>query len=371
MTSIAGSAAQAAPAVPRPAPVLPRPSDARTRRWRLMLPLMVVIALGMLLTNLFVGLGNMLTPVDVWRAYFDRENAERLHVIAVDSRLPRAVLGMLVGAGLAAAGGLMQALTRNPLASSDLLGVSQGAVMAAVVWIVFGPVTALASFWAMPALATFGGFVSAMITYTLSRRSSGGSAAQFLLIGILVGGVLSSVTSVTLIFAGDSSIIIIEWLTGSLSLKRWDHVQLSALYLLPGFLMVLIAIPRANALQLGDGTATSLGQKHHTDRLIVLFGSVLLTAGAVAVVGGVGFVGLMGPHIMRRWVGNDQRRLIPAAALCGASMVLIADLMARMLVPGRVIAELLPGAQGGALPVGVYLTLFGIPFLITLLRKRV
>ncbi len=343
--------------------------DTRLRRWKWLLPALIFVSVCIALVSLFIGRGITIGPLDAWLVLAHPEDAPRLHVIAVNSRIPRIMLGIFVGAGLACAGVLMQSLTRNPLASSDLLGVTQGAVAAAVAWIVFGPSASLANFWTRPLLATGGGLVSAAITYRLSVRASSNNAAQFLLIGILVGGVFSSITTVSLLFARERAPSIIQWLSGSLGLKRWDHVLLSLIYLLPGILLLLLALPRANVLQLGDHTAVSLGQTYHSDKLIVLLSSVILTAGTVAVVGGIGFVGLIAPHAMRKWTGNNLRRLMPASALVGSAMVLTADLMSRILVPGNLLLKIIPGIEQTGLPAGIYLTLFGIPFLITFLRR--
>ena len=328
-------------------------------------------SLGLFLASIMVGVGNMLSPIDAWRAFAGDPAAPRLHELAINVRVPRALLAVIAGASLAAAGALLQALTRNPLASPDLTGISSGAIAAVVAFAAFGPAVAQQDLGLVTAaVATLGGLGAAATVYLLTRRFGAVESTRLLLTGILVGGVLSSIATLSLLRLGADADEFLGYLAGSLSASTFRDVLLAAGYAAPGALLAAIAIPRANALQLGDAVALGLGQRRELDRFIVLLAGVVLTAGVVAVTGGIGFVGLLGPHIVRRWVGSDLRRLVPASAIVGATLVLGADLVARNLHPGWIVG-LQAGTRftPGQLPVGVYLTLVGLPFLMSLLRR--
>jgi iron complex transport system permease protein len=324
--------------------------------------------------SILVGVGNMLSPVDAWRAIVGTQDTPRLHELAIQIRVPRALLAVIAGGSLAAAGALLQALTRNPLASPDLTGLSAGAIAAVIAWAAFGPSIAFGTFdLVIPAVATTGGVAAAAAVYVLTRRFGAIESNRLLLTGILVGGVLSSVSTVSLLVLRADADQFLGFLTGTLALKTWTDAAVAATYVAPGVGLVLLSIPRANALQLGDAVAVSLGQRRESDRFFVLLAAVVLTAGVVSVTGGIGFVGLLGPHIVRRWVGSDLRRLVPAAALAGAVMVLAADLVARNFHPGWIVDAVVGMSSSytpAQLPVGIYLNLFGVPFLVSLLWRR-
>lgn len=351
------------------APSLPR--GRRERRWRRlaisMCALLVLLCVGYVL----LGLGNVLSPADAWHALVDRDDAPLLHRLAIEVRLPRMVLCLIAGSALAVAGALLQALTRNPLASPELTGVTAGAVAAAVAWVAFAPpLPFVRNIWGRPAAATAGALLAAGVVYLLTRRAGSLESTRLLLMGILVAGVLTSVTTLGLMFLGPDGQRMLDWLSGSMALKTWTDVALSAVYLVPGLILLLVATGRANALQLGDDVARSLGQRPELDRLLVLLTAVLLTAGVVSIVGAIGFVGLMAPHMVRGLVGSDLRRLIPAAALLGAMMVLVADLAARNIDTSTLFFFLGGDIRDTSLPAGVILTLFGVPYLASLLWRR-
>jgi iron complex transport system permease protein len=355
------------------APTLPKRRDARVRRWRWICPALIAAIILVSVASLLVGLGNMLTPADAFRALFGIGEVPLLHEIAIDSRLPRIGLAILAGVSLGAAGALLQALTRNALAAPEIIGVADGAIAAVLAFLAFGPAIPFGLLdIAIPMIAMAGGLLAAVIVYLLSRRLGRVESTRFIMIGILFGGILASVSTASLIFLGTQVTQILGYLIGSLDLKTWEDVGLAAAYVAPGLILLVWAIPRCNALQLGDDVARGLGQRKDLDRVLVLTTCVALTAGIVAVVGGIGFVGLIGPHMVRRWVGSDLRRLVPAAALAGALMVLIADFLARNFDSAWILDVLgQETAYGQGLPVGVFLTLFGVPFLISLLwRKR-
>lgn len=293
-------------------------------------------------------------------------------VVAVNVRMPRALVGLLVGGLLGAAGALLQALVRNPLASPDLTGVSQGAVAAVLCWLVWGPGAGGA---VLPVVACAGGLAAAAIVRAATpglrddTGPAGGGGEQLVLIGVLVGGVLSSVSTLALLFSGERVTAALGWLLGSLELRDWSDLNLLLAYLPPVVLLTLVAVPLVAVLQLGPQTAASLGVPARTGAAVVLLAAVLATAAAVSIAGAVGFVGLVAPHVARRIAGADPRRAVPLAALLGALLLSLADLAAR-----HVRIQLLPGladvtTAAAAIPVGVFTALVGVPFLLLALRR--
>jgi len=320
---------------------------------------------------LLVGLDNVLGPDDFWRAWRHPEDAPLVHQVAVETRVPRLLLCVLAGAALGTAGAFLQALTRNPLAAPELTGVTAGAVAAAVAWVAFAPpLPMISNSWGRPAAATLGALVSAGVVYLLTRKQGGLESTRLLLIGILVSGVLTSFTTLSLLFLGPQATNILGWLSGSVAFRTWTDVALISVYLVPGVLLCVLALGRANALQLGDDVARSLGQRAELDRIVVLAAAVVVTAGVVSVLGAIGFVRLMAPHMVRPVVGSDLRRQVPAAALIGAGMVVLADMIARNVNSRTLFAFLGDNLSAQPLPVGVVLTLFGVPYLGYLLWRQ-
>lgn len=347
------------------------PVGFRARRWHRW---GFVMLLGLVLLGgayLMFGLDNVLSPAALWEAINSPDEVPLVHRIAVETRVPRLLLCLMAGAALAAAGSLLQALTRNPLASPDLTGVTAGSVAAAVAWLAFAsPLAFIASEWARPVAATAGGLGAAGIVYLLTRKSNGMESMRLLLIGVMVGGVLTSATTLGLLFLGPQATNVLGWLSGSVAFRTWTDVAIVAVYLVPGVLLTMLAIGRSNVLQLGDDVARSLGQGREWDRLIVLAAAVVLTAGVVSVLGGIGFVGLMAPHMVRGLVGSDLRRQVPAATLAGAGMMVLADMIARNLNSRNLFAFLGDDLAARPLPAGVILTLFGVPYLASLLWRQ-
>jgi iron complex transport system permease protein len=355
-----------------PAAVAPpaQRSERRWRRWSVAAPALVALCLVLVGLSVCFGARSVtLTPARAARALWG-EGAPRLDVVATNARLPRALLGLGVGMALGAAGALLQALYRNPLASPEITGVTQGAVAAAAAWLTFGPQLPPGQVsWALPAIAALGACLSAAATWGIARLGGGVEPIRLVLIGVLVGGILSAVTSICLLYAGESAQVLVEYLAGSLAFANWAKARLFAVAAGLTLPLVLMAVPRANLLQLGDDVASGLGQGSTGARAIVLLSAAALTAAAVCTVGGIGFVGLVAPHLLRGLVGSDVRRLAPAAALTGGALVLVADLLARNFLPQPLGAALGIPLQPVTLPVGVFLALFGGPFFLAILRR--
>ncbi|MEM8590966.1 MAG: iron ABC transporter permease [Pseudomonadota bacterium] len=317
--------------------------------------------------HIAVGTVDMSLP-NVIRALFGVP-AEELHEqIVVGLRLPRALMAILAGAMLGTAGALLQIVTRNPLAEPGLLGVSGGAVLAIVIALVFdlGAETSLG----LPLVGVLGGMAAGTTAYLLSL-DRGTDPVRLVLVGVLIAGICSALTTIILIGADDDQVnAIVRWTVGSTNGRVWIHFQTILPYALIGLPAAFASASIANTLQLGDETARGLGQRVEGARLWLLLIAAFLTAGAVAVVGAVGLIGLIGPHMARKLTGTDARRLLPLSALLTGLLLLTADIIARTFELATLAA--LAGLEmtiGSGLPVGAVTALLGVPFFLWLLLR--
>lgn len=271
-------------------------------------------------------------------------------------RLPRLVLAMLAGAGLSVAGAILQGVIRNPLASPDVLGMTGGASVAAVAFIAFFG-GELSIRW-LPLAAMIGAALVSGLIYALAWKN-GVSPIRLVLIGIGISAGTSSLTMLMLSFSSITSASrAYIWLTGSVYGASWEQV----LTLLPWTLifipLAMINVRHLNVHELGEQVAAGVGAAVQRQRLGLLLITVALAGSAVALVGAVGFIGLLGPHIARRLVGPSYGGLLPAAALVGALLFLLADTAGRTLF------------QPLDVPAGVFTAAIGAPFFIMLLLRH-
>ncbi len=272
-------------------------------------------------------------------------------------RAPRVVLAALVGSGLAVAGVAAQALVRNPLADPYILGVSGGASAAAVASIVFG----LGAFGlTTTSSAAFVGAIGALLLVLLFGRRRGViSPLRLVLAGVAIGQLLGGVTSFMVLQAQDEGKVfsILFWMAGNLGRSDWDYLWVPTIGVVVGVAVLLADGARLNALLIGDETAASLGVNTHRLRYRLLAVTALLTALMVALSGMIGFVGLVVPHVARLTVGSDHRRVVPVAALGGATFLVLCDLASRaVLAPTDI-------------PVGIVTGFIGAPFFLWLLHR--
>jgi iron complex transport system permease protein len=281
--------------------------------------------------------------------------------VVVSVRLPRAVVALLVGGGLAVAGAALQGLFRNPLADPGVLGVSSGASLGAVLAISVG--LAARAVWSLPVAAFAGAAADALLVFGIAARRGRGRlfSGTLLLVGVAVGALNVSMTTFVLSAAlsrYDAGRQIIYWLLGALEARTWDHVWLGAPAILLGAAVIQAHARELDALLLGELGASSVGVDVARVRMRVVLASALVVGASVAVAGPIGFVGLLVPHLIRLGVGAAHRALLPLAFLGGGLFLLVADVIARTL-PAREI------------PVGVVTAAIGAPaFLILLLRRR-
>lgn len=311
----------------------------------------VVIAMA-LLTLVCLSVGAV--PVSVVQAFQAvwQDSGPHAHLVN-ELRLPRALLAWPVGAALAVAGALIQGVLRNPLAAPDVIGITTGAGLAAAfVVLVLGVVP----LWAVPAAAFGGGLLAALLVHTLAWRG-GVSPMHLALVGVAATQLFAAGIHFLSTAHADSVAQAVIWLRGSLWGRTWDQLWLS-LPLLPLLLPAFALGQQLNLLALGDDVATAMGVKVGRVRLLALALAVLMASAAVAVVGTVAFVGLVSPHLARLLVGGDYRRLMPAAALTGGLLLLLADTLGRGLLPPVEI------------PAGVMTALLGAPYFLYLMSRH-
>ncbi len=271
-------------------------------------------------------------------------------------RTPRALLAALAGAGLAVSGTMLQAVVRNPLADPYVLGLSQGAGLGATAVIVLGP-AALGGL-GVSAAAFLGAMASLLAVVVLGQRAGAFVPTRLVLAGVAVGYLLSAATSYLQYQADPEQLrSVVFWLLGSVAGAHWHDLWLPAVCVVVVTVWAMAQGRKLNALLLGEEAAIAVGVNIHRLRLEILVASALLTGAIVAVAGGVGFVGLIVPHVVRMFVGPDHRKVLPVAALLAATFLVIVDLMARTVAPP------------GDLPLSVLTAAVGAPFFIWLLRR--
>ncbi len=283
---------------------------------------------------------------------------EVARTVVRDFRLPRALVGLAVGAALGASGVVMQAFFRNPLASPGLLGVSSGGALGAVAVLATGPLFgfAAATMWALPLASVVGAFAATGMVLMLAQRGAG--TERLLLSGVALNALLGAGTSFLLTTTAghfEVNAQILFWLMGGLESRSWEHVWMGVPAILVACLLLLPLGRAMDLLSLGEQSAQSLGVDVRRLRRQLIVLSTILTALATAVAGIVGFVGLVVPHILRLAFGPDHRRLLPYSMLGGASFLLACDLVTRTFPLG--------------LRLGVVTALIGGPFFLWLLRR--
>jgi len=314
--------------------------------------LAALVPLAMLIGVAFGGAA--LAPDALAQALLHPSASGDAATIVWQLRVPRVAIAATVGAALALAGALLQSLLRNPLVDPYLTGVASGAGASIAIAVTLGVTPVL-----VPPLGFFSGLATAVLVAVLARRGPRLDAERLVLAGVSLSALLSAVVAVAIerLARGTASEAILAWLAGSLAGRGWDDLAAASPEAIAGALLGAATIPALNVLRLGEGRAASLGVDVVRLQWALLIASTLLTAAAVALAGLVGFVGLVVPHLARRVVGADLRVLVPASVLVGASLVVLADALARTL------------AAPAEIPLGVLLAFIGVPtFLVLYLR---
>lgn len=294
------------------------------------------------------------------RAIANHPAEEYQRWIVWNLRLPRSLIAPVAGGMLGLAGAMIQALTRNPLAEPSLTGVTSGSILSLVIWLVFVPNVETRPVL-LPLVALAGGIGAIVVVYSITNRLKDG---PFVLVlkGIIVSAVLSSASSLFLVQNNDKLPTVMLWMIGSLNAKVWSDWSTLWPWAVLTLPLGLLCARTANIVQLGDDVAVGLGVHVQRARLLLFCVAALLTASAVSVVGAIGFIGLVGPHIARRIVGNNAFRAFPMSMLVSACLLLIADFVTQL-------AGLVFGDVASGIPVGAVTALFGAPFFLYLISK--
>lgn len=294
----------------------------------------------------------------------DDASVAREHLVLVDLRLPRTLLGAFVGASLAVAGAMMQGLFRNPLADPGLIGVSSGAALAAVATVVLGntlagPWIQVFGVYALPFAAFFGSLAATLLLVSVAGRHGQLMVGTLLLAGIAIGALAGALTGL-LAYASDDRELrdLTLWSMGSLSGASWPKV----VAVLPFAAAIALAVPRLirglNGFLLGEAEAFHMGIDVEATKRLAIAISAAAVGAAVAAAGILGFVGIVIPHLIRLIAGPDHRFVLPAGALLGAALVLVADVVARMIV------------RPAELPLGIVMAAIGAPVFLHLVVRR-
>ncbi len=309
-----------------------------------------------------VGFGAVsVSPAEVFQVFGRALRGEAGPVadaVIMDLRLPRVVLAALVGASLAGAGVLYQALFRNPLADPYILGVSSGAGLGAIIAIVATSAATGLRYGMVPLGAFIGAIATILLVVKIASRRGRLDTISLLLAGVAISYALSALTSFIMVVFRESMASVVFWMMGGLTAASWKYVTMIAPMFVVGIAVPLMFTRELNIMLLGDERAGQLGVEVERFKRAALAFASLLVAAAVAVSGLIGFVGLMTPHIVRLVLGPDHRLLLPASTIAGASIMVLADLVARVaLAPVEI-------------PVGIVTALLGGPFFVWLLVRR-
>lgn len=320
---------------------------------RFIVPAIAIVALAATIV-LSIGIGPVyIGPGRVVQALLGNATGAS-DLIVNQVRLPRVLVGVMVGASLAMAGAILQGVTRNPLADPHIFGISAGAGVVAVSCIVFFP--QLPREVVQP-LALLGGLGGGGLAYAMAWRG-GVTATRLALAGIAVTSMLTAITTGILVTSAFSAQIGLRFLIGGLLLRNWTDVYLLLPYFVFGTIAALLMSKQLNIIAMGDEVAVSLGQSVERTRLILVALAALLASSAVSIAGLVGFLGLIVPHFVRLVIGTDYRFLLPTSALIGAILLVSADTVARTAFDPQEI------------PVGVLTAVLGGPVFILLVRNR-
>jgi iron complex transport system permease protein len=342
-----------------PSPALPRSRGSEQGRGAIRLaglPVCLAVLLLAILASIAFGAADI-DAQTVWAAVTAFNAEESSHLIIQTLRLPRALTAVLVGAALAVAGAIMQGLTRNPLADTGLLGVEAGAALSVVGAVFLFRIDSLNTY----ALFAFAGAgLTAVAVYALGSAGRGGATPFKLTIaGAAVAALLSSFTTAILLFNQRTLEEVRFWLVGSVAGRNMTLITQAAPYILVGLGISLLLGRQITTLALGDDVAKGLGQNTGRVKALCAVVVVVLAGTSVALAGPIGFVGLVIPHVVRFFVGQDYRWILPYAMLCGSIFLVTADLVGRLI------------ARPSELAAGIMTALIGGPVFIILVRFKV
>jgi iron complex transport system permease protein len=303
-------------------------------------------------------------PADLWRILCGwigaspiPDSLQTFTIIILAIRLPRTVLVALAGAALGGSGASYQGLFRNPLADPYLIGVASGAGLGAVIAMSLAWPYGSWSTFIVPAMAFIAALGTIFLVYVLARVGKTVPTTNLILAGVAFSFFASALTSFIMLHSKNDLRRPLIWLLGGMGQTGWQPVLGSLPYIALGLTGLILSGHALNVLQFGDEQAQQLGLPVNRAKTIILIAASLSTAAAVAFSGIIGFIGLIVPHVMRMWFGNDYRRLIPLSIITGAGALLVADVLARVVMAPQ------------ELPVGIITALVGVPFFLWVLRR--
>lgn len=326
---------------------------AKTRNaWRMTVVLVFLgAALAALVLSMAFGSADI-TIAKIWHTLWSPTLRDTQDMVIWNIRFPRNIVAALVGANLAVAGAILQAVMKNPLADPQIVGVSSGAGLAGVIILILFPSWE----YLVPMVAFVGALAAALMVYALAWRN-GIRPTRIILAGVAVAAFLGSGISALLVCYGDRVQGALLWMVGGLSARSWPQVYVLAPYTVVGLILAFLGSRRLTILSLGDETAKGLGLPVEQTRFMMTAVAAFLAASAVSVAGLIGFVGLIIPHIARMIIGTEYRFLLPGSAFLGAAVLVVSDTLGRVLFsPVEV-------------PVGIIMAFFGAPFFLWLLRR--
>ncbi len=330
-------------------------------------PILIVLLFVMILISVSVGSADidvktvfliLLSKIPFFGDGIIQTWKDSTETIVWDIRMPRILLGMLVGAALALAGAIYQGVLRNPLADPFILGVSSGSALGASLILLFGFEIVVLGHWTLPIVAFISGLITLLIVYLLAKVNNRMQMETLILAGVVVQAFISSMLSLIMALADEKMQTILFWMMGSLALTDWSYNGIILPIVVIGVLISFFMARILNILGLGEENAYYTGVNIRRVRLLLLIVASLLTGAAVSVSGTIGFVGLVIPHIIRLAFGSDYRIIIPLSVIGGAIFLVGADTIARTVLEPR------------ELPIGVITAILGAPFFGYLLRKK-
>lgn len=317
------------------------------------LVVLVIVTLASLLLSLAIG-ARSIAPDDVLRYLFNPELGDSISQVVWQSRVPRTVLVVLAGASLGVAGGLMQAVTRNPLTDPGILGVNAGASLAVVAGLAFLGLTDLRNYmW----FALAGAFITSFVVFIVGNTGKNrGNAVRMTLSGVAIGAVLSGFSSAILLTNSDVLRQMRGWAAGTTASQSLEDALSVVPLIAVGLVIAFLSTRALDVLALGEASAVAMGARPNRIRLVALVAITLLAGGATAATGPIGFVGLLAPHLARMMVGPHQGWITTYSMFLGTLVVAVSDVLGRILSPGEV-------------PVGVVTAFIGAPVLIWMARR--
>ncbi|HHT51108.1 MAG TPA: iron ABC transporter permease [Eubacteriaceae bacterium] len=337
------------------------------KRLVLIIAIIATIIIGLYAT----GMGSIPIPIrEIIKTIFGKGSSEQFQVVIMGIRLPRIIGAILVGAILATSGAIMQCVLRNPLASATTLGVSQGAAFGAAIGIVVfsggvinspsaAEIITISNFYIVTLCAFIGGFISTIVVIAISRIKKDIGPNGIILAGVALSTLFTGGSTLLQYFADETKIgAIVFWTFGNLGATNWKELLILLIVFIVAILYYIFNSWNYNAMESGEDLAKSLGVNTRLTMLISLTICSFTTAVAVSFVGIINFVGLIAPHIMRRFVGNDYRYLIPSSAVLGSLLLILSDTFGRTIIAPVI------------LPIGAITSFLGAPIFLIILFKK-